>query len=491
MKINPIALVILDGFGYSPTPHYNAIAHAKKPFIDFAMENYPHTLLDASGPAVGLPKGYVGNSDVGHSTIGACRRIPSAFLQLMESIENKSFFSHPVLINHFKKLAQSGQTLHILGIFSDAGVHGHMAIILATIQLALEQKIKKILIHAFLDGQDVTQKSAPHFLNQIQKIIDANPTVSIGSITGRWYAMDRDKHIQRTGATFAMLTQEKKPEFNSWQSALEYYYQKNLTDAFIPPTLLEQSAVIKEGNGLIFTNFRKERERQLVSLFLDSKDAPKLAFLITPILYDPTFNNPTLLETHLIPNTLKEQLTILGKTIFSIAETEKYAHVTFFFDGGREHEFLRETRVLIPSPHVANFANLPEMAAQEITNSVVASLKTDPQDFYLINYANADMVGHSGDFKATIQAIEFLDQQLKQLYEQLIVKMNGTLIITADHGKAEKMYDEKSHQPYPGHTTNKVPFILIKNDLWQKKIDLGIHELADIAKIVLKEFSHS
>lgn len=489
MKINPIALVILDGFGYSPEIQYNAIAHAKKPFIDFAMKNYPHTLLDASGPAVGLPPGYVGNSGVGHTTIGAGRRIPSAFLQLMESIENKTFFSQPVLISHLKKLAQAGQALHILGVCSDAGVHGHMAIILATIQAALEQKIKKIVIHAFLDGQDVTPKSAPIFLNQIQNIIDENPSVTIGSITGRWYAMDRDKHIQRTGAIFAMLTQAKKPEFNSWQSALEYYYQKNLTDAFIPPTLLEQSAVIKEGNGLIFTNFRKERERQLVGLFLDSKEAPKFTFLITPILYAPTFNNPTLLKPHLISNTLKEQLTNKGKSIFSIAETEKYAHITFFFDGGREYAFPGETRILIPSSHVANFALSPEMAAQEITHAVITSLETDPKDFYLINYANADMVGHSGDFKATIHAIEFLDQQLKKLYDTLVIKMNGTLIITADHGKAEKMYDEKSQQPYPGHTTNKVPFILIKNDLWQKKIDLDIYELADIAKLSLKQFN--
>lgn len=478
-------LVILDGFGYSPDTQYNAIAQAKKPFIDFALQNFPHTLLDASGPAVGLPEGYAGNSEVGHGTIGAGKRNPSVFLQLMTAIQNKSFFTNPTLVNNLHHLAHAGKTLHILGILSDAGVHGDMHIILAIIKAALEQKVKKIIIHAFLDGQDVPENTAPSYLSQIQKIIDTHRQVSIGSITGRWYAMAPDNDAKKTGATFDMLIHPEKPEFSSWQQALATNYQKKITDTYVRPTLLEQSATIHEGDGLIFTNFRQERERPLVNRFLQSK--LKYAFLLTPIQYDPHFKNPTLLDTPIISGTLKEKISAMGKTIFSIAETEKYAHVTFFFDGGHEQPFPGEIRLLIPSPTVANFANTPEMSAQKITDAVLNSLHTTPQDFYLINYANADMVGHSGNFKATIKGVECVDEQLKQLYEQLVVKMDGILIITADHGNAEKMVDEKTTQPYPGHTINKVPFILIKNALRQKKIDLGIHELADVASIILKE----
>lgn len=489
MKIKPLALVILDGFGYSSNSHYNAIAQAKKTFLDFASQNYPHTLLDASGNAVGLPKEYAGNSEVGHTTLGAGKRTPSAFLQLLNSIKDKSFFSNTVLINNLKALAQSGKTLHILGILSDAGVHGDMQIILATIQAALEQKVKEIVIHAFLDGQDVPQQSAAFYLEQIQKISKDHPQISIGSITGRWYAMDRDKHADRTGGTFTMLTQEKSITFTSWQDALVYYYKKNITDTYIPPTLLHNNAIIQDDDGLIFTNFRKERERQLVSCFLNPiQSCPKFAFLITAVLYDPDFNNPTLIKTPKIPHVLKETISNKGKTIFSIAETEKYAHVTFFFDGGREQPFPNETRILIPSVSVSNFADAPEMAAQKITDALLTSLKKDPKDFYLINYANADIVGHTGNLNATIKAVECLDQQLKQLYDQIVINMDGILVITADHGNAENMVDIKTGLPNPAHTANKVPLILMKKSLFhQQKMPLSIHELSDVGRLILKE----
>jgi 2,3-bisphosphoglycerate-independent phosphoglycerate mutase len=488
-KANPVILVILDGFGYSSHTHYNAIALANKPFLDFAFQNFPHTLLEASGAAVGLPPGYAGNSEVGHTTLGAGTRIPSSFLQLHTSIEDKSFFTNPELVRHLQMLAQSGYALQILGICSDAGVHGDTAIILASIKAALDHKVKKIIIHAFLDGQDVPAQSANTYLNQIQQLADANKNVIIGSITGRWYAMDRDNHADRTGATFDMLTQENSAQFTSWQQALDYYYQKNITDTYIPPTLLSPDAIIQNGDGLLFTNFRKERERQLVARFLTpTHTCPKIAFVLSSVQYDPHFNNPTLLKTKIIPLTLKEKISKRCKTIFSIAETEKSAHITFFFDGSREQLFPGETRLFIPSPAVANFADAPQMSAQKITDAVVASLQTDPADFYLINYANADMVGHSGNFPATITAIECLDSQLKQLYDELVTKMDGTLIITADHGNAENMVDEKTGQPNPAHTTHKVPFILIKNELIQKKVDLSIHELADVAPLVLKQF---
>lgn len=486
-KTNPVALVILDGFGYSPHTYYNAIAQAKKPFLDFAFKNFPHTLLDASGPAVGLPPGYAGNSEVGHTTLGAGARIPSAFLRLTHAINDGSFFSNPVLVHNLQTLAQSGKTLHLLGVLSDAGVHGHMDIILATIQAALEQNAKKIVIHGFLDGQDVPPQSAAFYLDKLQKLVVTHSNIVIGSITGRWYAMDRNNHTERTGATYTMLTHGQKTRFDSWQEALSYYYHSNINDMFIPPTLFDNSFVVRERDGIIFTNFRKERERQLVNRFLT--DGPELAFLISPVQYDPTFTNQILLAPPAASGTLKEKISNAGKTIFSIAETEKYAHVTFFFDGATEQPFPGETRTLIPSPAVQNFADAPELSAQKITDAVLTSLRTKPSDFYLINYANADLVGHSGNYESTVAAIECLDHQLKQLYEQIVIGMNGTLIITADHGKAEKMRDEKTGLPFPGHTSNKVPLILIAQNLEHKKKNLEIHELADVAGLVLKLLS--
>lgn len=492
-KAKPVILVILDGFGYSSHTHYNAIAQAKKPFLDFAFQNFPHTLLEASGAAVGLPAGYAGNSEVGHTTLGAGRRIPSPFLQFEQMIANKSFFSNPVLISHLQKLAKTQQPVHILGLLSDAGTHGHIDIIKALIKAALEQRVPKIIIHAFLDGRDVAPYSAPIYLRMLQKIIDEHPLVQLGSITGRFYAMDRNQNWDRTLATYTMLIQKQKPSFDTWSSALEYYYHQGISDEFIPPTLLHKNAIINDCDGIIFANFRPERELQLFSCFENGSLLPasykklKPAFIITAVRYNPTFSNPVLLEIPLVTNTLKQIINAAGKSIFTIAETEKSAHVTFFFDGSREQPFPGETRLFIPSPAVANFAQTPEMSAQKITDAVLASLQTNPADFYLINYANADMVGHSGNMPATIKAIECLDAQLKQLYDQLIIKMDGTLIITADHGKAENMIDEKTGQPNPAHTTNKVPFILIKNDLRNKKTDLPIHELADVAQLVLKK----
>lgn len=493
-KIKPVALVILDGFGYNPHDEHNAIAQAKKPFLDFALKTFPHTLLDASGPAVGLPPGYAGNSEVGHLTLGAGKRVPSAFSQLCQAIENKSFFKNPELVTHLNMLSHSGHTLHILGICSNAGTHGDTKIIIATIQAALEHKIKKIVIHAFLDGRDVPIKSAATFLEQIQKLVDQHPQVQIGSISGRWYAMDRAGNWDRTGATFCMLTQEQKNQFTNWQQALDYYYKKGITDEFIPSTLLNWQDIIKNGDGLVFTNFREERERQLAQCFLQPDKvplkikAPAIAFLLSTTRYDASFTNPILINRPLIGHTLKEIISKAGKRIFSIAETEKHAHVTFFFGGGHEKPFAGETQVIIPSKKAITYAECPQMSAQEITHAVIQSLQTDPADFYLINYANADMVGHTGNFSATVEAIECLDSQLKQLYEYLVEKMDGTLIITADHGNAEDVLAKMS-VPHTEHTTNKVPLILIKNELRQKKTVLAAHELADVASLVLKELS--
>ena len=494
MKSSPLALIILDGFGYSPKTQYNAIAQAKKPTIDYLMSHYPHTLLEASGKAVGLPPGFIGNSEVGHETLGAGRIIPSSFLRLYNSIEDGSFFTNPTLIAALDELAQTQHPLHILGIVSDAGVQCHTKIIEALIFASIQHNVKKVIIHAFLDGRDVPPKTAATYLQDLEAYYKQFQNVILGSITGRYYATDRDKHWDRTQKAYENLITGSMPEFSSWQEALSYYYRKGITDEYIPPTILQANTQIHADDGVIFANFREDRARQLTACFvapqltsLVIKDPFPLLFFISAVRYDPRFKNPVLLETHPIKNTLKEILSKEGKTIFSIAETEKYAHVTYFFGGGHEKPFPGETQMLIPSLPLKNYLDHPEMSAQKITDAVLKSLQTKPCDFYLINYANADMVGHTGNLPATIKAVECLDHQIAQLYEQIVKKMNGTLIITADHGNAESKFDVKTGQPNTAHTTNKVPFICVKNTLRDKKMDLPLHGLADVAPFILKQ----
>ena len=484
MNAHPTVLVILDGFGHSAQTQYNAIAQAKKPTIDYLLDHYPHTLLAASGPAVGLPAGYVGNSEVGHITIGAGRIIPSAFLLLHNAIESGEFFTEPTLTHSLGALAQTNQTLHLMGLLSDAGTQNHTELMRAFIRAAFNHQIKRIVIHAFLDGRDILPKSAASYLEKLCEFIKLFKNVELGSITGRYYAMDRDKNWDRTQATYQMLTQKSEPQFAHWQDALSYYYGKDITDEFIPPTVLNPEHQIKENDGVISSNFREDRMRQLASCFI----APNfpLAFFLSSTRYAPEFKNPVLLELHPAKNTLKQVLSENGKTIFSITETEKYAHITYFFADGREKPFAHETRILIPSLDLTNYAQDPQMSAQKITESVLHSLQSHPCDFYLINYANADMVGHSGNLPATIQAIECLDNQIKQLYEQVVKKMDGTLYIAADHGNAELKFDVKTGQPHTAHTTNPIPFIWVQNGLGQTKRNLPLHGLADIAPFILE-----
>ncbi len=533
MRSSPLALIILDGFGYSPNTQYNAIAHAKKPTLDDLMNHYPHTFLAASGAAVGLPDGYVGNSEVGHETMGAGRIIPSSFLRLYDAIKDGSFLSNPTLTAALDELAQTNHTLHILGILSDAGVQCHEKIIQALIYAGAQHAIKKIVIHAFLDGRDVPPKTAATYLQNLEDYCKPFGQVSLGSITGRYYATDRDNHWERTQKAYENLITSTIPQFSSWQDALSFYYGKDITDEYIPPTTLQADSQIKPNDGVIFANFREDRARQLAACFVAPQltisplgshgasgfdtaspthdrssttlaDCPEqaegaskeangvrdpfpLLFFISAVRYDPRFTNPVLLENPPIHNTLKELLSEEGKTIFSIAETEKYAHITYFFGGGHEKPFPGETQILIPSLPVKNYKDYPQMSAQKITDAVITSLQEKPRDFYLINYANADMVGHTGDLHTTIKAVECIDHQLAQLYQQIVVKMNGTLMITADHGNAELKFDEKTGQPNTAHTTNKVPFIWVKNELRDKKIHMPLHGLADITPFILSQ----
>jgi 2,3-bisphosphoglycerate-independent phosphoglycerate mutase len=486
----PTMLVILDGFGYRQHNEYNAIACADTPFLDYALHTYPHTLLKASGAAVGLPDGVVGNSEVGHQTIGTGSITKQPLTILNEEIAHKTLCQNNVLQAAFSKIVELNKTVHLAGIVSNGGVHGHINHLFALINCALTSGVERIIVHAFLDGRDTGPQTAAMYLQLLQHKIDNHKKIILGSVHGRFYAMDRDRNWDRTKKSYDVLTKKQPITFDSWRSVLDHYYQQGIFDEHIPPTQLSDHGVINNGDGLIFFDYRPERERQLASAlrnpdFSHFQTTPlDLTFFITPVSYGENIDTTPLLPQPQPSETLKEQLSSRHKTMFTIAETEKYAHVTYFFDGGREAMYHGEQRVLIPSIKTDNFADYPCMSAQEITSSLLHSLITNACDFYLVNFANADMVGHTGDFKATIKAVECLDTQLKKLYEQVVVAMNGTLYITSDHGKAEDMFDTTINQSRTAHTAHHVPFIMVKKGL-SPHMTLPLKELSDISSFIL------
>lgn len=494
---NPTVLVILDGFGHRDQRTYNAIAQADAPTINYLLNTYPHTLLQSSGAAVGLPPGSMGNSEVGHLTIGAGRIIKQAVVRINEMIAHGTLLQDPIsetILNKTKK-----HTIHIMGLLSDANVHSNQNHLYAMLEALQKKGFSHIIIHPFLDGRDTPPCSAKRYLTELDIAMKKFDCGSIGSIHGRFYAMDRDHNWDRTEKSYTVLTQQQKPQFTSWQDALCYFYKNGITDEFILPTALHDNSTIKADDTVIFFNFRPDRARQLTAAFVSPKwnaftkmDLPLSGF-ITPVQYGPPEEFPThaLLQPIVIQNTLKDVLNNHNITMFSIAETEKYAHVTYFFNGEVEQQLSNEERVFVPSIPAKNYVQKPEMSAHLITNAVLKSLKNDPKDFYLINYANADMVGHSGNMGSTIKAIECLDRQIEQLYKQIIIDMEGTLYITGDHGKAEYMFNQEENQPNTAHTTDPVPFIFIKKNIEKSIQKLPLHGLADIAPFILKNMNIS
>ena len=488
---HPTVLVILDGFGISQKTAYNAIFKAKTPQLKQFFLAYPHTTLQAAGTFVGLPEHMQGNSEVGHLTIGAGRVIEQPLTQWFEAVDNNSFFTNPILINSFNAIKTNGNALHIIGLLSDAGIHSHEKLMYACIDAADKIGIKKIVVHAILDGRDTPPQSAYYYIKRLEQHFKQVNHATLGSLHGRFYAMDRDNNWDRTEKSYRTMTEVQLQSYKTWEHVLEKNYAHNITDEFIEPTQLSDG-IVKNGDGILFCNTRPDRARQLTASFVQSHFSHfvtkpcSLAFFITPVAYDPFLPTIHLFNRPVIANTLKDVLAQHHKTIFSIAETEKYAHVTYFFRGENEAPVETETRVLIPSIKAPSYSLYPEMSAQQITNAVLCSLKTDPRDFYLINYANADMVGHSGDFDATVKAVECLDKQLKALYDAVVYAKNGTLIITSDHGKAEDMFDEATQQPRTAHTTNPVPFIMINKKYEQGSYKLPLNQLADIAPFILE-----
>jgi len=471
--LTPVGLIILDGFGYQRLQSHNAIQQAHTPMLD----QFTPVYLKASGTAVGLPRSTIGNSEVGHLTIGAGRIIKQPLTIFNDIIKDQNLCKHPVLKKQLPVIKESGGTLHCIGLLSDGGVHSHLNHLFALITCAHKAGIKRIVIHAILDGRDTPPRSALHYLKQLNEFIDTVPGAELGSIHGRYYAMDRDNHLDRTQKSFDVLTTLSAHQ-SDWHTVITKAYREGIRDEFITPHATSKNSHIKPGDSVIFFNFREDRIRQLARLI----QALPLTSFITATRYAPSIKSHVLIERPRIKHTLFDILSAYGKSLYTIAETEKYAHVTYFFNGGRETRRENETRVLIPSLKVRDYIKHPEMSAQEITDAVVTSLSTQPRDFYLINYANPDMVGHSGNETAAIHTIEIIDAQIARLYEAFVTQLNGMLIITSDHGNAEEMWDEIHDQPHTQHTTNQVPFYVITRD---GSCKAHIKTIAEIAPLIL------
>lgn len=485
-KKQPLMLVILDGFGYRKALLGNAIATAKMPFFSFAWNHYAHALLQASGGFVGLPQGYIGNSEVGHITIGSGRVCKQPMSLINDVIENNAMNKNKPLHELCKKIISSNTRLHIMGILSDGGVHGHIDHMLSYIQTAYHFGVHSIIVHPFLDGRDSLPCSAQKYLECLERAIKKYPGVHIGTIHGRFYAMDRDHNDERTEKSLIVLTKKTSVHFNLWQDLLDSAYKNNITDEFIQPEALVSDGYIQKGDGVLCTNIRPDRMRQLVFALCNNQKKIGFQEFVTAVPYAEQFCAKVLFYPIHSDITLKSVLNDYHKRIYTIAETEKYAHVTYFFDGGKEVIFPYETRVLIPSLKREKYDTDPEMSAQKITNMLKYSLQNDLHDFYLVNYANADMVGHSGNFLATVHAVECLDRQLAVLYQEVVQKNDGILCITADHGNAEEMIDIYTGLPKTSHTTNPVPFLMICNKDRCVSKNIPLYQLADIASFLLK-----
>ena len=493
-EIKPLLLVICDGFGYSETAtSYNAIAHADMPNFDAFWAKYPHTLLTASGPPVGLLESNQGNSEVGHLTIGTGRITPQPIAIVTQAIRDGSFFSNPTLTQGLDILKSKSGRLHVMGLLSDAGVHSHDALLYATIKAAEQKSIQEIYVHAFLDGRDKAPESATMYLKKLDAFIENHPQVKLATVGGRFYSMDRDNHWDRIEKSYRVLTQKKPSGYTRWQPVLEHYYAQDITDEFIPPTQLDPTGIVLPNDGIFFFNIRPDRVRHITQAFIDPNfDGFKraqipLSCFITPVSYGHHIHTAVMFPDYEEKNTLTDVLLAHHKTVYEIAETEKYAHVSYFFNGGREEKKPGETQVLIESLNLKTYDSQPCMSAPKITHAILESLEQSPKDFYVINYANADMVGHSGNFEATVKAVECLDKQLGALYKQAVQAMDGSMIITADHGNAEEMFDIKTNQPKTAHTTNKVPFIFITKEKSDVRVQ-SLTSLADIAPFILRQF---
>jgi 2,3-bisphosphoglycerate-independent phosphoglycerate mutase len=492
-KPRPLALIILDGWGYREETEANAIAAAHKPHWDYMWEHYTHTLISGSGPCVGLPEGQMGNSEVGHLNMGAGRLVHQDFTRIELAIENGEFSTNPVLVKAITDAKKSNKAIHIMGLLSPGGVHSHENQIHALIELAAKQQASNVYIHAFLDGRDTPPRSALASLENLTRHTQTIGCGHIASLIGRYYAMDRDHRWERVQQAYNLLTLGKADyHATDAMTGLHLAYERGENDEFVKATSIHadtaKPVTIADGDTVIFMNFRADRAREITHTFIDinfkgfpRQAHPELRAFVTLTEYDPAFDVSVAFLPARLTHTLGEYLSELGLRQLRIAETEKYAHVTFFFNGGIEAPNIGEDRILIPSPKVATYDLQPEMSAFELTDRLVAEIRKNQYDVIICNFANPDMVGHTGNFAATVKAIEVIDSCLAKI-TQVLLEVGGEALITADHGNAELMFDHKTGQPHTAHTQELVPLIYVGRSAHPVKTS-GI--LSDIAPTML------
>lgn len=486
------ALIILDGWGMGKDYEGNAINRAKTPNFDLLMRKYPNTVLSASGYDVGLPKGQMGNSEVGHLNIGAGRIVYQDFTRITKAIEEGEIDNNEAIISAFDYVKQNNSTLHFIGLLSNGGVHSHNTHLYSLMELAKKNDVKDVEIHCITDGRDVSPTSSPNFIKELKKKIKSIGIGHIASIMGRYYAMDRNKQWDRVELAYNALVIGAGEKFRDPLEAVKMSYLNGVTDEFIKPLLIEKengkTATIKDNDAIIFYNFRPDRAREITRAFVDedfNNFARKKVNVkyVCMTLYDKTIENVSIaFKPHFVKNTLGEYLSSKGFKQLRAAETEKYAHVTYFFNGEIEEPFKHEVRKLIPSPDVPTYDLKPEMSAFELKNMIIEELEKDMYQVMIINFANPDMVGHTGDIEAAIKAVEAVDKCLGEIVN-IIIRAEGTAIITADHGNCEEMLDPTNLSKLTAHSTNKVPFIVVKNP---KSFKLREGILADIAPTMLE-----
>ncbi len=482
-------LMILDGFGVNEKEEGNAIKLANKPNIDKIFAQNPNTLIKTSGLDVGLPEGQMGNSEVGHTNIGAGRIVYQELTRITKSIEDGDFFTNQELIAAIDNCKEHHSKLHIMGLLSDGGVHSHVRHLYAILELAKRRDFEDVYVHCFMDGRDTPPASGEGYIARLEEKMQEKGVGKIASISGRFYAMDRDKRWERLQKAYDALVNGVGEKATSAMQAIEESYQKEVFDEFVLPTLIcngeEPIATISENDSVIFFNFRPDRAREITRSLVD-KEFDGFERKYFPVYYvcftnyDETIENVHIVfKKDEIKNTFGEIVSKMGMTQLRIAETEKYAHVTFFFNGGEEKQYQGEDRILVPSPKVATYDLKPEMSAIEVTDKVVEAIESKKYDTIILNYANPDMVGHTGKLEAAIKAIETIDTCVGRVIEA-IEKVDGTVLITADHGNSEQMIDYKTGEPHTAHTTNVVPLVLVGKDV---KLKEG--RLADLAPTML------
>ena len=489
----PTVLLILDGYGERKEKDGNAIALANTPVMDKLKKEFPYVEGQASGLFVGLPDGQMGNSEVGHMNMGAGRIVYQELTRITKAIEDGDFFENKALKEAVEHCKKENTALHFMGLVSSGGVHSHIGHIYGLLELAKRAGLKKVYLHAFLDGRDTPPDSGKSFLMDVEKKIQELGVGEIATISGRYYAMDRDKNYDRVEKAYRAMVDGTGEKASSVEEAIDASYAKKVYDEFVLPTVIEKDGAVHtvaDGDAMIFFNFRPDRAREICHAFCDdefnffNRGARKKVFFVCFTDYDPTIPNKRVaFEKEEIHNTLGEVVSNLGKNQLRIAETEKYAHVTFFFNGGKEEPYENEDRILVPSPkEVPTYDLKPEMSCYTVTEKLTEAIRSGKYDLVVANFANPDMVGHTGVLSAAIKAIEVVDECMGKVVDA-VESMHGNLFILADHGNADIMIDEKTGEPYTAHTTNPVPFILVSDE--KHKLREG-GCLADVAPTLLE-----